>query len=189
MTKNVSFIAMFNTKGSGLTAYHKNVASGKKSYATWWNHCGIIHFEFLQRNLIFHEDLYSQQLQCIQWLHSLIGETFWYGNTTFSKNHARKNNGFKRVCSTPSNRPCTNWFPFFSYSVNARNDKKKKKIYIYVCLCVCVCVCVCVCDGYRCRKWTLRAEIKPWTRLFAFHIPLINLGNVCEILSPQSMDK
>ena len=29
----------------------------------WWNHCGIIHFEFLNHNHTLNADLYSQQLQ------------------------------------------------------------------------------------------------------------------------------
>ena len=34
------------------------------------------------------------------------------------------------------------------------------------------------CNGYRCRKWTRRHELKSWTRLIAFHIALIPLGKV-----------
>ena len=34
------------------------------------------------------------------------------------------------------------------------------------------------CNGYRCRKWTWRHEFKSWTRLIAFYIALIPLGNV-----------
>ena len=34
------------------------------------------------------------------------------------------------------------------------------------------------CNGYRRRKWTRRHEFKSWTRLIAFHIALIPLGNV-----------
>ena len=34
------------------------------------------------------------------------------------------------------------------------------------------------CNGYRRRKWTQRHELKSWTRLIAFHIPLIPLGKV-----------
>ena len=35
-----------------------------------------------------------------------------------------------------------------------------------------------VCNGYRRRKWTRQYEFKSWTRLTAFHIALIPLGNV-----------
>ena len=34
------------------------------------------------------------------------------------------------------------------------------------------------CNCYRRRKWTRRLEFKSWTRLIAFHIALIPLGNV-----------
>ena len=34
------------------------------------------------------------------------------------------------------------------------------------------------CNGYRHWKWTRRHEFKSWTRLIAFHIALIPLGNV-----------
>ena len=34
------------------------------------------------------------------------------------------------------------------------------------------------CNSYRRRKWTRRHEFKSWTRLIAFHIARITLGNV-----------
>ena len=35
------------------------------------------------------------------------------------------------------------------------------------------------CNRYRHWKWAWRTEFKSWTRLFAFHIARIPLGNVC----------
>ena len=121
-------MAMFNTKGNGLTKINLHRWKFMEE-----NICCMVrsplYFEFFNCNQILIADLYSQQLQSVH--ETLLRKCPTLINRrnivllsdytkTFSKNHARKNIGFRLVCSTPSTifpRPCTKQFPSFSFSI------------------------------------------------------------------------
>ena len=66
MRKSVSFRITFNAKGSGLTNMnHYNLLKRKIMVCVWWDHHGIIYFEFLNCNQILNGYLYTQQLQYV----------------------------------------------------------------------------------------------------------------------------
>ena len=104
----------------------------KVMLCVWWDHQGIIHFEFLNYNQMLNADLYSQQLQhmhgnlrkCTTFVNRRNLVLLYHDSATFSKNHAEKNIGF-RPDPTPHPPDFTlSDFHIFHSLQNVLTDKK-----------------------------------------------------------------